>query len=367
MASTLRKVWGKIREPRYLDNFFSELSIPTARFLHSDQNKTLRVFTMIAISIATGMTIYQVHDRTIYYMSTPIAFDVTEVDSLNQTMPAIVICPAGQFRASLVGQRATQSLIDDIRISRAADLLAIEQHRDEMITFFHLNNITFSNSFFNTTVYEVWKIAQTLEEAINAGHLPNRSTWDELKILSDSLKDIFPIMAAKLTTEHPLRNGRIDLPSSDFSIDQTGVFPKFRDLNAAYDSCSRRYSSAEFEANIDKILYCRIMDKVENIHVDTFLETQSVGAFLELYYTIYIYPRIVNLGRTTLQDTIIDCKWFGKECLVTEIWTPQKKCFRIVPNNTNDALITMNDKDGSVNILIDTLTHEFTPAQPRVC
>uniref|UniRef100_A0A914WC81 Uncharacterized protein n=1 Tax=Plectus sambesii TaxID=2011161 RepID=A0A914WC81_9BILA len=261
---------------------------------------------MIAIFLATGMTIYQVHDRTIYYMSKPIAFDVTEVDDLNQTMPAIVICPAGQFRASLVGRRVVESVFYDIRISRAADLLAIEQHRDEMIAFFHLNNITFSNNFFNTTIYEVRKIAQTIEEAINAGRLLNRSTWDELKILSDSLKDIFPIMAAKLTTEPPLRNGRIDLPSSDFSLDQAGAFSKFRDLNAAYDSCSRRYSTAEFEANIEKIIYCRIMDKTQSIYTETVLSGKSLGAFLELYYTIYIYPRIVNLGRTTLQDTIIE-------------------------------------------------------------
>uniref|UniRef100_A0A914V9Q7 Uncharacterized protein n=1 Tax=Plectus sambesii TaxID=2011161 RepID=A0A914V9Q7_9BILA len=320
---------------------------------------------MIAIFLATGMTIYQVHDRTNYYMSTPIAFDVTEVDGLNQTMPAIVICPAGQFRASLVGRRVVESIVDDIRISRAADLLAIEQHRDKMIAFFHLNNITFSNNFFNTTIYEVRKIAQTIEEAINAGRLLNRSTWEKLEIVSDSLKKLFPIMASRLTIEPPLRNGRIDLPSSDFSLDQAGAFSKFRDLNAAYDSCSRRYSSTGFEANIDKIIYCRIMDKTENIHTYTYLDTLSVGAFFELYYTIYIYPRIVNLGRTTLQDTIIDCKWFGKACLVTEVWTPQKKCFRIVPNDTNDALITMTDKDGSVNILIDTLTHEFTPARPR--
>uniref|UniRef100_A0A914VRQ5 Uncharacterized protein n=1 Tax=Plectus sambesii TaxID=2011161 RepID=A0A914VRQ5_9BILA len=80
------------------NRFCENVSIPTAKYLTSKHNRKVRIVTWILIIIMAGLTVYQIYERSAYYCTEPITVTVTESNQDSSVMPAMVICPPGQFR-----------------------------------------------------------------------------------------------------------------------------------------------------------------------------------------------------------------------------------------------------------------------------
>uniref|UniRef100_A0A914XA01 Uncharacterized protein n=1 Tax=Plectus sambesii TaxID=2011161 RepID=A0A914XA01_9BILA len=80
------------------NRFCENVSIPTAKYLTSKHNRKVRIATWIMIMMMSGLTVYQIYERAAYYCMQPITVVVTESNEDGGVMPAMVICPPGQFR-----------------------------------------------------------------------------------------------------------------------------------------------------------------------------------------------------------------------------------------------------------------------------
>uniref|UniRef100_A0A914XCE7 Uncharacterized protein n=1 Tax=Plectus sambesii TaxID=2011161 RepID=A0A914XCE7_9BILA len=80
------------------NRFCENVSIPTAKYLTAKHSRKVRILTWILIIIMAALTVYQIYDRSAYYCTEPITVVVTESNQDSGVMPAMVICPPGQFR-----------------------------------------------------------------------------------------------------------------------------------------------------------------------------------------------------------------------------------------------------------------------------
>uniref|UniRef100_A0A914X1V0 Uncharacterized protein n=1 Tax=Plectus sambesii TaxID=2011161 RepID=A0A914X1V0_9BILA len=110
-----------------------------------------------------ALTVYQIYERSAYYCKQPITIVITESNEDSADMPAMVICPPGQFRASLAAERAYGDNYHDDGGSVKTDLFNFEQHRDTFISYFQRTNISFTNSDVDTLIQELQSIYEDLE------------------------------------------------------------------------------------------------------------------------------------------------------------------------------------------------------------
>uniref|UniRef100_A0A914X7R3 Uncharacterized protein n=1 Tax=Plectus sambesii TaxID=2011161 RepID=A0A914X7R3_9BILA len=179
------------------NRFCENVSIPTAKYLTSKHNIKVRIMTWVLIIIMAALTVYQIYQRSAYYCTDPITVVVTESNQDKSAMPAMVICPPGQFRASLAINRDYNPAVLDWGASGIPDLFNFEQHRDTFISYFRRTNISFTNSDVDTLFQELKSIYADLKSAYDEEKLSN--VLDRLDNISASLKDRFPVLASKLS------------------------------------------------------------------------------------------------------------------------------------------------------------------------
>uniref|UniRef100_A0A914XF44 Uncharacterized protein n=1 Tax=Plectus sambesii TaxID=2011161 RepID=A0A914XF44_9BILA len=177
------------------NRFCENVSIPTAKYLTSKHNRKVRVMTWILIIIMAALTVYQVYERSAYYGTEPITVVVTENNEDSGVMPAMVICPPGQFRASLAQGRVYGQYGYDHRESVRSDLFNFEEHRDTFISQFRRKNISFTSADVDALLQELRGIYEDLKS------VPDEElskVLDRLDNMSASLQDRFPVLASLL-------------------------------------------------------------------------------------------------------------------------------------------------------------------------
>uniref|UniRef100_A0A914WNK2 Uncharacterized protein n=1 Tax=Plectus sambesii TaxID=2011161 RepID=A0A914WNK2_9BILA len=358
---------GDEKNESVFNRFCENVSIPTAKYLTTKHNRKVRIMTWILIIIMAALTVYQIYERSAYYTTDPITIVITESNQDSADMPAMVICPPGQFRASLAAERAFGDNYHDDGGSVKTDLFNFEQHRDTFISYFRRTNISFTNSDVDTLIQELMSIYEDLEPPPRKELSEVR---DQLDAMSASLQDGFPIIASMLSTKEPISEGKISLkPDSSTNIIGSNGYEYYRALNELYDKCAKWLlppspydtSYKDWSLAIASIVQCRINNGP--VYHDVFRD-------LERFTT---YSRLINLARPNLTDVVFNCKWFNsespasaQECNVTSVWTPFGQCFRIAaPEGTNLSL-SSPESNTYVDVLIDTLTAEFPDALTKV-
>uniref|UniRef100_A0A914VVC5 Uncharacterized protein n=1 Tax=Plectus sambesii TaxID=2011161 RepID=A0A914VVC5_9BILA len=341
------------------NRFCENVSIPTAKYLTAKHNRKVRIMTWILIIIMAGLTVYQIYERSAYYCTEPITVVVTESNQDSSVMPAMVICPPGQFRASLALSR-THDDYQDFDGSVNSDLFNLEQHRDTFISYFRRTNISFTKLDVDTLLQEL----RSIYEDLNNGPAEEISKiLDRLDIMSASLQDRFPNLASKLSTKEPIYKGKISLKAENStSITDSNGYAKYRALNGQYDNCAQlelirtfdEFSFPDWNRAIRWIMTCRI---------DSTFAADTVIRDLTRFAN---YSRFINLARPNLTDIVLDCKWYNGEfsasaqgCNLTSVWTPFGQCFRIAPLEGTNLSLSSPESKTRVDVLIDTLTAEF--------
>uniref|UniRef100_A0A914W216 Uncharacterized protein n=1 Tax=Plectus sambesii TaxID=2011161 RepID=A0A914W216_9BILA len=153
------------RNDSVFDHFCENVSIPTAKYLTAKHNRKVRMVTWIMIIIMAALTVYQIYQRSAYYCTQPITVVVTESNENGGVMPAMVICPPGQFRASLAPKSAygQGQGKKDAGGSVNSDLFNFEHHRDTFISSFRRTNISFTNADVDTLLQELKSIYEDLK------------------------------------------------------------------------------------------------------------------------------------------------------------------------------------------------------------
>uniref|UniRef100_A0A914XDT8 Uncharacterized protein n=1 Tax=Plectus sambesii TaxID=2011161 RepID=A0A914XDT8_9BILA len=349
------------------NRFCENVSIPTAKYLTAKHNRKVRIMTWILIIVMAALTVYQIYERSAYYSSKPITVVVTESNQDSGVMPAMVICPPGQFRASFATARVYGRDYFFLGDSMNSDLFSFEQHRDTFISNFRRANISFTNSDIDTLLQELNSIYEDLN---NAPDEELSKILDRLDNMSTSLQDRFPMLASKLSTKEPISKGIIPLKGENTSsITDADGYAYYRALNGLYDYCTTstlrfaidEFSLPDWNRAIRDIMKCRIGGDSGSDETIKDLTRFST------------YPRLINLARPNLTDIVLDCKWFNsefsssrQECNVTSVWTPFGQCFRIAPLEGTNLSLSTPETNVYVDVLIDTLTAEFPDALPKV-
>uniref|UniRef100_A0A914W958 Uncharacterized protein n=1 Tax=Plectus sambesii TaxID=2011161 RepID=A0A914W958_9BILA len=315
-----------------------------------------------------GLTVYQIYERSAYYCMDPITVVVTESNQDSGVMPAMVICPPGQFRASLAPKSAYGLSKKDGSGPVKSDLFNFEQHRDAFIANFRRTNISFTSADVDTLLQELKSIYENLK-SVPEEELPK--VLDRLDNMSTSWKDRFPSLASKLSTKEPVSKGMIPLKADSFTdpTDSNG-YVKYRVLNGLYDTCTKQWlpsytdksSFPDWSRAIRDIMKCRING----------VSGQPSGIIGDLI-RFTTYSRLINLARPNLNDVVLDCKWFNgdfsasdQKCNVTSVWTPFGQCFRIAALEGANLSSSSPKSNTNVNVLIDTLKAEFPNALTKV-
>uniref|UniRef100_A0A914W3G6 Uncharacterized protein n=1 Tax=Plectus sambesii TaxID=2011161 RepID=A0A914W3G6_9BILA len=134
------------------------------------------------------MTIYQVYDRVAYYLSTPVNVVIDETEQKNGSMPAIVVCPSGQFRPYLHDLVRMQGYF-------LQDMIDIVVHRDDKSAYFAENNISLTDEDINSLISKLTDLVITVDKA-NTTELANIQA--QLNTMSTSLADKLPITSSLL-------------------------------------------------------------------------------------------------------------------------------------------------------------------------
>uniref|UniRef100_A0A914WJ21 Uncharacterized protein n=1 Tax=Plectus sambesii TaxID=2011161 RepID=A0A914WJ21_9BILA len=348
--------------------FCENVSIPTAKYLTSKHNRKVRIVTWIIIIIMAGLTVYQIYERSAYYCTEPITVTVTESNEDGGVMPAMVICPPGQFRASLAAARVYGQVDNDNRGSEHSDLFNFEQHRDTFISQFQRTDINFTSADVDTLIQELKSIS---EDLYNVPDEELSKVLDRLDNMSASLQDRFPVLAAKLSTKEPIFKAMIPLKADNLTeITDSDGYAKYRVLNGLYDECAQtqlyiytdEFSFPDWDRAIRYIMICRLGDYYD--------EPDEIIGDLTRFAT---YARLINLARPNHTEVVLDCKWYNgefsasaQECNVTSVWTPFGQCFRIAPKEGTNLSSASPESKTRVDVLIDTLTAEFPDALTTV-
>uniref|UniRef100_A0A914UKQ5 Uncharacterized protein n=1 Tax=Plectus sambesii TaxID=2011161 RepID=A0A914UKQ5_9BILA len=248
-----------------------------------------------------GLTVYQIYERSAYYCMQPITVVVTESNEDGGVMPAMVICPPGQFRASLAINRDYNPAVLDWGALGIPDLFNFEQHRDTFISYFRRTNISFTNADVDTLFQELKSIYADLKSAYDEEKLSN--VLNRLDNISASLKDRFPVLASKLSIKEPIFNGMISLKAANFTnLTNSDEYAKYRALNGLYDGCAKRWLLASIDASsssnwnraLRNIMKCRLGGDND--------EPDKTIRDLIRFTT---YSRLINLVRPKLTDVIL--------------------------------------------------------------
>uniref|UniRef100_A0A914VZU6 Uncharacterized protein n=1 Tax=Plectus sambesii TaxID=2011161 RepID=A0A914VZU6_9BILA len=297
------------------------------------------------------MTIYQVYDRVAHYLSNPINVVIDETEQKNGSTPAIVVCPSGQFRPYLNELVMFQTHF-------LQDMVDIVLQRDDKSAYFAENNISLTDEDINSLISKLTDLVSSVDQS-NDTELTNIRA--QLNAISTSLADKLPITSSLLRMEEPTPNGIISLPhfTGDFS---SMLFTDYRNRNKPYstDPCLTFSSDYVWNESIARIIKCRLAGR-SNLKNPKEINEGLIGYLKHISQ----YPTFIGGVRAKSEDIIIDCKWLGGKCNVTDVWTPQGKCFRISPLTENWIFKDVGSKY-SVNILIDTLNNELLNQQTKI-
>uniref|UniRef100_A0A914VTY7 Uncharacterized protein n=1 Tax=Plectus sambesii TaxID=2011161 RepID=A0A914VTY7_9BILA len=253
--------------------------------------------------IMAALTVYQIYQRSAYYCTQPITVVVTESNENGGVMPAMVICPPGQFRASLAPKSAygQGQGKKDAGGSVNSDLFNFEHHRDTFISSFRRTNISFTNADVDTLLQELKSIYEDLKS------VPDEElskVLDRLDNMSTSWNDRFPVLASMLLTKEPVSKGMIPL-KADNSTDITVFrgYLQYRVLNGLFDTCAKQWlpsataesSFSDWNRAIRDIMKCRI-NGVSG-------QPDEIIGDLMRFTT---YSRLINLARPTLTDVVLE-------------------------------------------------------------
>uniref|UniRef100_A0A914XDQ4 Uncharacterized protein n=1 Tax=Plectus sambesii TaxID=2011161 RepID=A0A914XDQ4_9BILA len=283
------------------NRFCENVSIPTAKYLTSKHNRKVRILTWILIIIMAGLTVYQIYERSAYYCTDPITVVVTESNQDSGVMPAMVICPPGQFRASAASRKAYGLSKKDAFGAVKSDLFNFEQHRDAFIANFRRTNISFTSADVDTLLQELKSIYEDLK-SVPDKELPK--VLDRLDNMSTSWKDRFPVLASKLSTKEPIFKGMMPLKAENSTdITDYNGYAKYRVLNGLYDMCAKQWLSTfvdessfpDWNSAIRDIMKCRI-NGVSG-------KPSEIIGDLSRFKT---YSRLSNLARPTLTDVVFE-------------------------------------------------------------
>uniref|UniRef100_A0A914UWI7 Uncharacterized protein n=1 Tax=Plectus sambesii TaxID=2011161 RepID=A0A914UWI7_9BILA len=358
------------------NRFCENVSIPTAKYLTSKHNRKVRVMTWILIIIMAALTVYQIYERSAYYCTEPITVVVTESNQDSGVMPAMVICPPGQFRASLVAERVYGREYVDDGGSMRPDLFNFEQHRDTFISHFRRTNISFTSADVDNLLQELKSIYDDLN---NVPDEELSKVLDRLDNMSASLQDRFPVLAARLSTKEPIPKGMIPLKTVNFAnITDYNEYTKYRMLSGLYDVwtlgplviTASGFPFPDWNRAVRMIMQCRLVGVNCNVGMDKYSVPGEIIGDLSRFST---YSRLINLARPNLVDIVLDCKWYNSEspasaqgCNVTSVWTPFGQCFRLAALEETNLSISTPESKTHVDVLIDTVTAEFPDALTTV-
>uniref|UniRef100_A0A914VTV4 Uncharacterized protein n=1 Tax=Plectus sambesii TaxID=2011161 RepID=A0A914VTV4_9BILA len=339
-----------------------------AHFILPQNNMLVRALTASAIALAIGATFFQMYDRIHYYRAHPLVAVVTETEQDNQTMPAVIVCPGGQFRPSQAYHRFG---IFDSFYRGSMDLKHIEEHRNEIIVNMKKRNITITSDSIAYLELELGRINAVLSDKIKRGVTIDltASWWKEiltsLSNLTDTFQYIFPIMMSKLSAKEPFAFRKLPLNitgwyNSHQAFEIAKAFELFRHENmlSKLDVCTDVFLLSDnrtWAELFPEILQCRLGD------------VNTEPSILRDVHHIQLYPVVVNFLRTASKDLILNCIWMGNACTITDVWTALGKCFRVGPQDESGAFVDrVGDDVSSVNILIDTLNNEFSNKQSKI-
>uniref|UniRef100_A0A914ULC4 Uncharacterized protein n=1 Tax=Plectus sambesii TaxID=2011161 RepID=A0A914ULC4_9BILA len=320
--------------------FFGNVSIPLVRFILPQNNMLVRALTAIVITLAVGATLFQMYDRIYYYCAHPLVAVVTETDQDNQTMPAIIVCPGGQFRPS----QAYHSFGTFNSFYRGSmDMKHIEEHRNEIIANLRKLNITITTESIAYLELELGRIKAILERELTPGETIDLSAswWKEilssLSNLTETFQSIFPIMMSKLSAKEPFAFRKLPLNITGWynslkAFEIAKAFELFRHENmlSKLDVCTDGFLLSDnrtWAEMFPEILQCRLGD------------VNMEPSILRDVHHIQLYPVVVNFLRTASKDLILNCKWMGNACAITDVWTAMGKCFRVGPQDASGAFV----------------------------
>uniref|UniRef100_A0A914WBS2 Uncharacterized protein n=1 Tax=Plectus sambesii TaxID=2011161 RepID=A0A914WBS2_9BILA len=238
------------------------------------------------------MTIYQVYDRVAHYLSNPINVVIDETEQKNGSMPAVVVCPSGQFRPYLNELVMFQTHF-------LQDMVDIVLQRDDKSAYFAENNISLTDEDISSLVSKLTDLVITVDRANTTELAKIRA---QLNAISISLADKLPFTASLLKMEEPTPNGIISLPhfTGDFS---STLFTDYRNRNKPYstDLCLTFSNDYVWNESIARIIKCRLAGR-NNLQNPKEINEGLIGYLKHISQ----YPTFIEDVRAKSEDIIIE-------------------------------------------------------------